>query len=311
MKTILLRLVTFTALSLASVAVFAQHHPQPCSARFLAHPDSIPNTLDFMAWATGNNATYAWDFGDGSTGSARMEQHTYAAPGTYYVCLTVTRTDTAGTVLCTDSRCDSVRVGAVTPPVPAAVCNARFRYMSGLGGASVRFFGGRSSGAMSTTYAWDFGDGTTDTLRNPLHAFPATGNYYVCLTLTTYDSLGNVACTDNWCDSVSAGLVHHPGGCSSFFGTAHHHRISGTDTQNTAAVTVYPNPMVDNAVLRLEGFNGPVSFVVFNQNGQVVLENSVLSDGEFTMDKGLLPAGIYFYQATGTDQVVKGKLLVQ
>jgi hypothetical protein len=42
-----------------------------------------------------------------------------------------------------------------------------------------------------------------------------------------------------------------------------------------------------------------------------MLENSVLSDGEFSLDKILLPSGIYFYQATGTDQVVTGKLLVQ
>ncbi|MFM2136125.1 MAG: hypothetical protein RL021_1525 [Bacteroidota bacterium] len=311
MRIILFRLVTFAVLSFASVAAFAQHHSQLCSARFFVHPDSISNTLDFMAGASGNTVSYAWDFGDGSTGSARMEQHTYAATGTYYVCLTVTRTDSAGTVLCTDSHCDSVRVGSVTPPAPSPVCNARFRYRSSMGGSSVRFFGGRSSGAMTTTYSWDFGDGTTDTLRNPLHAFPATGSYYVCLTLTAYDSLGNVACTDNWCDSVSVGLVHHPGGCSSFFGTSHHHRLSGTNGQNTAAVTVYPNPMVDKAVLRLEGFNGPVSFLVFNRNGQVVLENSVLSDGEFSLDKILLPSGIYFYQATGTDQVVTGKLLVQ
>lgn len=278
----------------------------------MEHPDSLPNTIDFMAWNPGNNVTYAWDFGDGSTGTARMEQHTYAASGTYQVCLTVTRTDTAGTVLCTDSHCDSVHVGTVTPPpAPAPVCSARFRYLSRPGTSAVRFFGGRASGAASTAYAWDFGDGTTDTVRNPLHSFPATGTYYVCLTLTGYDSLGNVSCSDNWCDSVNVGLLHNPGGCSHFFGSSHHHRLAGDGSDNTAAVTVYPNPVVDNAVLRLEGFNGPVSFLLYNQNGQVVLENSVLSDGEFNVEKGLLPAGIYFYQASGSDQLVKGKLIIE
>ena len=34
--------------------------------------------------------TYAWDFGDGSTGSGVSPQHTYAAGGTYTVTLTVT-----------------------------------------------------------------------------------------------------------------------------------------------------------------------------------------------------------------------------
>jgi PKD repeat protein len=38
----------------------------------------------------GTIASYAWDFGDGSTGSGSSPQHTYAAAGTYSVMLTVT-----------------------------------------------------------------------------------------------------------------------------------------------------------------------------------------------------------------------------
>ena len=38
----------------------------------------------------GTIASYAWDFGDGSTGTGATPQHTYAAAGTYSVKLTVT-----------------------------------------------------------------------------------------------------------------------------------------------------------------------------------------------------------------------------
>jgi PKD repeat protein len=44
--------------------------------------------------------TYAWDFGDGGTSSARHPQHAYAAAGTYTVTLTVSNaagSDTATT----------------------------------------------------------------------------------------------------------------------------------------------------------------------------------------------------------------------
>ena len=35
------------------------------------------------------------------------------------------------------------------------------------------------------TYLWTFGDGTTSTLENPVHTFPAPGNYVVTLRITT------------------------------------------------------------------------------------------------------------------------------
>ncbi|MGH2984129.1 MAG: PKD domain-containing protein [Solirubrobacterales bacterium] len=41
----------------------------------------------------GSIATYAWDFGDGSSGSGATAEHTYAAPGTYTVMLRVTDDD--------------------------------------------------------------------------------------------------------------------------------------------------------------------------------------------------------------------------
>jgi serine protease len=43
----------------------------------------------------GNIVSYAWDFGDNSTGSGVTPSHTYAAAGTYDVTLTVTDNDNA------------------------------------------------------------------------------------------------------------------------------------------------------------------------------------------------------------------------
>jgi hypothetical protein len=310
MRTTVFRLVTFAAASLASLAVFAQHHPQACSARFMEHRDSLPNTIDFNAFLHGPNVTYAWDFGDGSSAATADVQHTYAAAGTYYVCLTVTRTDTAGVVICSDTHCDSVHAEASLPAPPPAVCNAHFRYFGRMGNNSIRFFGGRASGG-TATYSWDFGDGTTDTLRSPYHTYAATGTYYVCLTLNAFDSLGNGVCSDTWCDSIIVGLTHHPGGFFHSFGTAHHHRLSGDGTDASATVSIYPHPMTDRATLLLEGFDGPVTFLLYNLNGQVVMENSVLSNGEFLIERGALTAGVYFYQAAGAERQVKGKLIIE
>jgi PKD domain len=54
-----------------------------------------------------NGANYTWDFGDGGTSVAGSPTHTYASPGTYHPCLTVT--DTCGTT----TYCDSLGIAIV------------------------------------------------------------------------------------------------------------------------------------------------------------------------------------------------------
>lgn len=67
-------------------------HPTPI-AEFTASPwtaDASAATIDFTDLSTGSINTYDWDFGDGDAGSAQNPSHTYGAPGTYPVTLTVT-----------------------------------------------------------------------------------------------------------------------------------------------------------------------------------------------------------------------------
>ncbi|MEZ5244666.1 MAG: PKD domain-containing protein [Acidimicrobiales bacterium] len=55
------------------------------SARFIRAGDSVT----FTDTSTGGPASWAWNFGDGSTSAARNPTHTYAATGTYPVTLTI------------------------------------------------------------------------------------------------------------------------------------------------------------------------------------------------------------------------------
>jgi len=75
-------------------------------ASFAADPTSgePPLTVSFDATASsGTIVTYAWNFGDGTTGSGVTIAHEYASEGTYTVTLTVTddvgTTDTANTTI--------------------------------------------------------------------------------------------------------------------------------------------------------------------------------------------------------------------
>src|SRR5260221_14567491 len=119
---------------------------------------------------------YLWTFGDGTTSTLATPWHFYSAPGTYYVCLTVSLTPNGGT--CTNTWCDSVHVTLPPPPV----CNAQFSHYSGNNPDSIHFYSTMTS--TGTTYLWTFGDGTASTLATPWHFYSASGTYYVCLTVS-------------------------------------------------------------------------------------------------------------------------------
>ena len=42
-----------------------------------------------------------------------------------------------------------------------------------------------------TNWSWDFGDGGTDTVQNPIHTYSVYGNYIVCLTVLAIPTNGN------------------------------------------------------------------------------------------------------------------------
>ena len=71
------------------------------TASFTANPSSgqAPLTVSFDATASsdldGTIESYAWDFGDGSTGSGQTTSHEYTSAGTHTVTLTVTDNDSA------------------------------------------------------------------------------------------------------------------------------------------------------------------------------------------------------------------------
>lgn len=57
-----------------------------------------------------SNNVYAWDFGDGTTGAMPLENHVYAAPGTYVVCLTVSNAVDS----CSATHCDTLVISSAT-----------------------------------------------------------------------------------------------------------------------------------------------------------------------------------------------------
>lgn len=159
----------------------------------------VPNT-NFAFTVNGPTATFAdgtsntptawaWDFGDGSTGTIQNPTHTYASSGTYTVCLV------SSNACGVDSICKSVTV------TNCQTTMAAFSYQST--GLSVNF-SDQSSTNPGMNWLWDFGDGNTSTSQNPSHTYTAGGSYTVCLSIV--DTCG----ADSSCQVVTVAV-----GCNS------------------------------------------------------------------------------------------------
>ena len=129
----------------------------------------------------GTIASYAWDFGDGGTGSGEAPSHIYAADGNFTVTLIVTDNagDTSAPVTTTAS------IDRVNQP-PVANPNGPY---TGVVDVNVMFDGTGSSDPDGTiaSYDWDFGDGATGTGPQPQHAYATSGAFTVTLMVTDND----------------------------------------------------------------------------------------------------------------------------
>ncbi len=122
--------------------------------------------------------SWEWAFGDGGTSSEQNPRHAYAAPGSYDVTLTVSN----GEESATSTRQGYVSVRAKVPPTADFVASI----VETFPGTDIQFTDASSAGTSSITgYAWDFGDGTSSTQENPVHAYTQTGTFTVSLTVTS------------------------------------------------------------------------------------------------------------------------------
>ncbi len=141
--------------------------------------------ISFNGSASGDNlgiASYAWDFGDGSSAIGPTGSHTYANAGVYSAALTVW--DYSG-----NSATSTMTVTVRDTKAPVAL---------GGGDRSVdetqSLFLDASASADNVgvvAYAWDFGDGSSANTATANHAYAHPGVYHA--TLTVKDAAGNSA----------------------------------------------------------------------------------------------------------------------
>ncbi|MFH1321738.1 MAG: PKD domain-containing protein [Bacteroidota bacterium] len=85
------------------------------------------------------------------------------------------------------------------PDCPPCPCMADFGYEFDTL-TTVSFFDSSSAPGAIMSWYWDFGDGNTDSIANPVHVFPDTGMYFVCLII-----IDDGGCSDSLCYWVDVG----------------------------------------------------------------------------------------------------------
>ena len=121
----------------------------------------------------GTISSYAWDFGDGTTGTGKVASHRFTVGGSYTVKLTVT-----------DDRGGSSSATRLVVVPDNVAPSASFTSTSDALIASVDGSGSTDTDGSVSSYAWDFGDGSTGTGATATHTYAAAGTYQVKLTVT-------------------------------------------------------------------------------------------------------------------------------
>jgi len=128
---------------------------------------SLPVTVTFTNTSI-NTTSWLWKFGDSTSSTDQNPAHTYTIAGDFLVYLTATGPAGSNTV--------GQVIHISGPPSPVA----GFTYSVGNTSLPVTVtFTNTSTNA--TSWLWNFGDGTSSTVQNPVHTYTTSGDFPVLL----------------------------------------------------------------------------------------------------------------------------------
>ena len=158
----------------------------------------VGNTIQVSNSGSTPGVTYTWSWGDATpNNTGATASHTYAAPGTYVVTLTVS------------NPCGSTS----TSQLVVVICSPITANFYTLGTALSRNFVSNGTG-QPTTYTWTWGDGTPNGFGSSrTHTFAVDGKYYV--TLKVKNACGDSAVfgdTVAVCGPVTSSFTHTTSG---------------------------------------------------------------------------------------------------
>jgi hypothetical protein len=268
---------------------------QPCEPcdKFVPNFDILQgcNPVNFIETSSGPgfSVSWYWDFGDGTSSSLQNPSHTYAAAGTYTVCLTVIRK--SGKETCCNKVCKDIKVcdpPAGGNPVEKAGVGFNFNYINATHQA-LKFSDANLTDQIICNYLWDFGDGTTSSMPNPAHVYSDAGFYTVTLTTKscTYDASNQINSSK---ESSFSQLI----------------KIAAAN--NAGEVEIIPNPAADQAVVLISNISN-AKVVLTNMYGAEVATASASGKNRYTLNLEKLTSGVYLLTVEGTEGRFTKKLV--
>ncbi len=221
--------------------------------------------------------TYAWDFGDGATGTGMNPTHAYTAGGTYTVTLVVNdgKEDSEPSITTADiTEVNDSPVADAGPDKTALV-------------DEVVAFNGSGSydiGGNITAYDWDFGDDTTGTGEITTHAYSSAGTYTVTLTVTDNDGANDTDTATVTVTEAPAYTMH----IASIDMSTTRIKLNGWFTYATATVTIVDanGDSVEGATVSgtWSGLTDDSDSGLTDINGKIALDSDSVknADGTFT-----------------------------
>ena len=136
------------------------------------------------------------------------------------------------------------------------------------------------------SWFWDFGDGSTSMLENPVQVYTISGGYDVILTVTTI-----TGCSFTHTETLYIAPV-----C-----------ITATDGFQSKNFIMYPNPVKDYLYIELKGVSENICFFIYDAVGQLVFHGSFT--GNTMVNTSGFSSGVYVVKCVVGDGVWNVKFL--
>jgi PKD repeat protein len=216
-----------------------------------ANEGCAPLTILLEDLSTGMVENRMWNFpgGEPSTSTASAPIVTFLEPGTYTISLSINNNS--------NNANSTQQITVATPPTPAFEIIAN-NLMINLQNNSLN----------ASSYLWNFGDGNTSTLENPVHTYASAGVYDVSLSAS-----------NDFCGVAIAQTINV--------------NISAVTNPVTFPLAIYPNPT--SGWVHIEHWRkGELALI--DPTGRHLVTWQPIADG---IDLSAFPAGLYFLRYSG------------